>query len=77
MNGYQSMNTVDRMGVRSLMTHAAGSPVIRTAEPRIRKVHAGPTFWIKPSMVKLMTAPPRPPAAKTMPFARPRFLLKY
>ena len=72
-----SMNVAVLIGERSLISHAAGSPVASIMKPKILKVHAGPRFWIKLFMTKLMTVPPRPPQAYTIPLARPRFLLKY
>jgi hypothetical protein len=65
------------IGARSLINQAAGKPVTSITRPIIRKVHAGPSFWINPSIAKLMIVPPRPPPAYTIPLARPRFLLKY
>ena len=73
----KSMKTVDLIGARSLISQAAGSPVARVMNPMIRNVQAGPRRDINPSMAKLMTVPPRPPLAYTMPLARPRLLLKY
>lgn len=57
------MNVVVLMGARSLISHAAGSPVTSMAIPKTRKVHAIPNFWIRASMAKLMAVPPRPPPA--------------
>lgn len=51
------------MGARSLINHAAGSPVAKVMIPMIRNVHSGPSFWISPFMAKLMTVPPSPPPA--------------
>ena len=60
---HHSMNVVDLMGARSLISQAAGRPVPSVIKPMIRKVQAGPRFWIRPSIAKLMTVPPRPPPA--------------
>jgi hypothetical protein len=57
------MNVVVLMGARSLISHAAGSPVTSMAIPKTRKVHGMPNFWIRASMAKLMAVPPRPPPA--------------
>ena len=73
----KSMKAVDLIGARSLISQAAGSPVVRVINPMIRNVQAGPRRDINPSMAKLMTVPPSPPLAYTMPLARPRLLLKY
>ncbi len=74
---YHSINVVDRIGARSLISQAAGKPVARTTRPMIRKVQGGPSFCNRPSTAKLMAVPPSPPPAYTIPLASPRFLLKY
>lgn len=61
----------------SLINQAAGIPVARVVNPRIRYAHAVPSFWMRASRLTLMAAPPKPPPAKTRPFANPRFALKY
>lgn len=45
--------------------------------PRILKVHAVPMLSSSALSTKLITAPPSPPAAYTIPFAIPRLVLKY
>ena len=77
MWAYHSMNVVPRIDVRSLIRHAAGKPVPRVMMPRVRYVQAGPTRWMRAFVMKLMAAPPNPPPANTIPFARPLCLLKY
>lgn len=71
------MKVADRIGHRSLMSQAAGRPVANVKRPRILKVQAGPTRCVMAFIEKLMTVPPRPPPAQTIPLARPRFLWKY
>lgn len=71
------MNVFDCIGQRSLMSQAAGIPVAIVIMPLILNVHAGPTRCIIPFIARLMTIPPRPPPAQTIPLARPRFLRKY
>jgi ribosomal silencing factor RsfS len=51
------------IGVRSLISQAAGSPVLKIMKPRTRKVHAIPTLWRRASRMKLITVPPSPPPA--------------
>ena len=63
--------------VLSLFSHAAGRPVARVVSPRMRYAQATPSFWTSASTLRLMAAPPKPPPAKTSPFARPRLALKY
>lgn len=75
--GYHSMNVSDRIGHRSLMSQAAGRPVDKVMRPRILKVQAGPTRCMMAFIAGLITAPPRPPPAQTIPLAKPRFLWKY
>ncbi len=69
-----SMKVVDRIGHRSLISPAAGRPVANVMRPMILKVQAGPTRWMMPFIERLITIPPRPPPAQTIPLARPRFL---
>lgn len=71
------MKVDERIGHRSWMTKAAGSPVANVMMPRILKVQAGPTCCIIVSIKTLITAPPMPPPAQTIPLAKPRFLWKY
>lgn len=63
LKSLHSMNVAVVMGVRSLISQAAGKPVASVVRPRIRKVQAGPSFWITPFMAKEMIVPPRPPPA--------------
>lgn len=77
LNSSHSIKVLRFGGTRSLINQAAGSPVARVTKPRMRKVHAVPTRFIRLSRTKLMIAPPSPPLAKTMPFASPLFRLKY
>jgi len=72
-----SMNGVFLIGTRSVMTRAAGKPVVRIMKPKILNVHAGPTLLISPSIASVRAVPPKPPAAYIKPIAKPRFLLKY
>ena len=58
-----SINVAVVIGVRSLISQAAGKPVARVVRPRMRNVHAGPSLWITPSIAKEMIVPPRPPPA--------------
>ena len=58
-----SMKVAVVMGVRSLISQAAGRLVARVVRPMIRNVHAGPNFWITASMAKEMIVPPKPPPA--------------
>jgi hypothetical protein len=74
---YHSTKAPPRIGVRSLMSQAAGNPVASVSKPQMRYVHAGPNRCINASSANDVTVPPRPPPAKTIPFASPRFLLKY
>ena len=60
-----------------MTNHAAGKPVPKVINPRMRNVQAGPSLSSSLSMAMAVTAPPRPPAALRMPLAIPRFLLKY
>lgn len=71
------MNVGDRIGHRSLMRDATGRPVPAVMRPRILKVQAGPTRCMMAFIERLITVPPRPPPAQTIPLARPRFLWKY
>ena len=70
---YHSINVSDCIGVRSLISHAAGNAVDRVKRPRVLKVQAGPIWCIMTSITRLITVPPRPPPAQTRPLARPRF----
>lgn len=74
---YHSINWDGGRGTRCWIKYAAGSPEPKVIKPRILKVHAVPMLSSNPLIIKLMTAPPRPPAAYTMPFAMPRLALKY
>ena len=74
---HQSINTFGRGGPRSLMKAAAGNPTAKVINPIIRNVHAGPSPESKASRRKLVTVPPKPPHAYTMPFARPRRCLNH
>jgi hypothetical protein len=62
-NIYHSMKMVLLIGARSLINHAAGRPVASVTIPIIRKVHGGPSFWMRLSIAKLITVPPSPPPA--------------
>lgn len=57
------MNVLERIGARSLTSHAAGRPVPSVTSPIIRNVQAGPNRESRPFMAKLMTDPPIPPPA--------------
>lgn len=74
---YHSIAAVLRIGTRSLIKRAAGMPVARVIRPSVLNVQAMPVFWIRASTMKLMTAPPSPPPAYTIPLAIPRLALKY
>lgn len=74
---YHSTKRVARMGVLSFKSHAAGSPVAMVIKPMSLNVHGVPTLSIIADMARLILAPPRPPPAKTRPFARPLRLWKY
>lgn len=67
---------VDR-GIRSFMSHAAGTPVARVVRPRTRYAHAGPSLRMRASRLKEMAAAPQPPPATMRPFAMPRLERKY
>lgn len=71
------MNALSLTGILSFTSQAAGSPVTSVMNPMTRNVHAGPSLRSRPSIAKLLTAPPSPPDAKTMPLARPRRREKY
>ena len=74
---YHSTNLVGGMGTRCLIKYAAGKPEPRVMNPKILKVHAVPMLSSSALSTKLITAPPSPPAAYTIPFAIPRLVLKY
>lgn len=69
-----SIKVSDRIGDRSLMNRAAAPPVIHVMMPRILKAQAGLICWIIVFITRLITAPPTPPPAQTIPLAKPRFL---
>jgi hypothetical protein len=77
LKSFHSTNWVFRIGTRSFISHAAGSPVARIMNPKIRNAHGMPRLLIRASSMKLMAVPPRPPPAYTMPLATPRLVLKY
>jgi hypothetical protein len=57
------MNVAVRIGARSWMNQAAGSPVPNITKPMTLNVQAVPSRRTMADMAKLMTAPPKPPPA--------------
>ena len=68
------MKVSDRIGHRSLMNMAAAPPVTHVTIPRTLKAQAGPSRRMMAFIATLITAPPTPPPAHTIPLAKPRFL---
>jgi hypothetical protein len=60
---YHSTKADLGIGARSFIKSAAGMPVARVISPRALNVHARLVPWMRASTMKLMTAPPSPPAA--------------
>jgi hypothetical protein len=64
-------------GALSLIKVAMGNPVIHMSSPIRRKLQAVPSLSTMTDIASEITAPPKPPLAKTSPLARPRRFEKY